>query len=361
MIPKIFIIKEKPNISKISAATLKEIGFKSKAIAKNFAKLSDVNPKDFNTESALLTALKTKLNNFKKLGLEFNDVVKKINTATPKIKENRMKKQEKKNEELITKIDTHLKSKFYIDVIDNNNVNYLIKSDITSKIIVNTSDHYLKFKDFKLPTNKNYVPWEKTEHSRKKTQFLPFSYDIYKRDLSQFSSYLHQIFNDQKFTFKITFEFSFLLILSDDYRIITDKQKQENKKYEKFRYLLKYKLFYPSTNTRIFEHPIVVDNKKDIEWIINKVAEEDLISEMAAKADSSQWEFYKFLGVTFHIYEMNTPIGKANELPNHFKEGSNEKALIKYENYDDYLCFWRCLSYHQTKPEDPRNINKKMK
>ena len=33
---------------------------------------------------------------------------------------------------------------------------------------------------------------------------------------------------------------------------------------------------------------------------------------------------------------MNTPIGKANELPIHFKQGSNEKALIKYENYDDY-------------------------
>ncbi len=58
---------------------------------------------------------------------------------------------------------------------------------------------------------------------------------------------------------------------------------------------------------------------------------------------------------------MNTPIGNINELPDHFKEGSNKKALIKYENYDDYLCFWRCLSYHQTKPEDPRNINKKMK
>ena len=65
MIPKIFIIKQKPNISKISAATLKELGFKSKAIAKNFAKLSDVNPKDFNTESALLTALKNQLNNFR--------------------------------------------------------------------------------------------------------------------------------------------------------------------------------------------------------------------------------------------------------------------------------------------------------
>ena len=46
-----------------------------------------------------------------------------MNTSTPKIKENRMKKQEKKNEELIIKIDTHLKNRFYIDIIDNNNVN----------------------------------------------------------------------------------------------------------------------------------------------------------------------------------------------------------------------------------------------
>ena len=59
---------------------------------------------------------------------------------------------------------------------------------------------------------------------------------------------------------------------------------------------------------------------------------------------------------------MNTPIGKINELPIHFKEGSNNKALIKYENYDDYLCFWRCLSYHKSspKPKDNTNINKMM-
>ena len=42
---------------------------------------------------------------------------------------------------------------------------------------------------------------------------------------------------------------------------------------------------------------------------------------------------------------------------------SNNKALIKYENYDDYLCFWRCLAYHKSnpKPEDKTNINKMMK
>ncbi len=48
---------------------------------------------------------------------------------------------------------------------------------------------------------------------------------------------------------------------------------------------------------------------------------------------------------------MNTPIGKSNGVPDHFKEGSNEKAKIKYENYDDCLCFWRCLEYDKKNDE----------
>lgn len=57
---------------------------------------------------------------------------------------------------------------------------------------------------------------------------------------------------------------------------------------------------------------------------------------------------------------MNTPIAKIHKLPDHLKQGSNGKALIEYEIRDDYLRFWRCLSYHEsdTKPKDPRNINK---
>ena len=62
---------------------------------------------------------------------------------------------------------------------------------------------------------------------------------------------------------------------------------------------------------------------------------------------SSKWKFYRFLDVKFHVYEMNTPIGKSNELPDHFKEGSNEKALIKYEKYDDIYVFG--VAYHTTK------------
>ena len=153
MIPKIYIIKQKPNISKISAATLKEIGFKSKTIAKNFAKLSDVNPKDFNTESALLTALKNKLNNFKKLGLEFNDVVKNINTATPKIKQNREVKLEKKVEVLKIKVDKFIeekkKKKQYIKPYDIEHGIYIFYVEPTTKLLNEVSEHYLTVKNYK--------------------------------------------------------------------------------------------------------------------------------------------------------------------------------------------------------------------
>ena len=43
------------------------------------------------------------------------------------------------------------------------------------------------------------------------------------------------------------------------------------------------------------------------------------------------------------IYKTNLTIGNAVALPEHFYNKSNEKKLIKFDNYDDNLCFWRCL------------------
>ena len=349
-----------PNIKKIKSQDLKELGFKSKAIATKFAKILNINIKKFDSEKSFLDELKTSLNRFKSIGLDFNDTLKKLDLSSSKVRQNRETKKEKKFNELKDRVKEKIQQLFYIHIIDDRSVKYLTKKEPTDIVLQKSSDHYLKFKDFKFPTDKNYVPIEKTEHSRKKTIYLPFEYDIYNKDLSQFKNYLLKIYNDQKFTFKITFEFSFLLVLSDQHRQIGDKTEEKAMKYN---YQLEYKLYYASTNTRLqgFENPVVVDNKKDIESIISKVEEKDLILDLVADADSSRWKFYKFLGITFHIYEMNTPIGRSNELPVHYKQGSNEKALIKYENYDDYLCFWRCLAYHIKQPKDTRNVKKEVK
>ena len=82
---------------------------------------------------------------------------------------------------------------------------------------------------------------------------------------------------------------------------------------------------------------------------------------MTALREDSAWRFYEFLYIRFDVYELKTTIGKAQELPAHFKVDSNNKCLIKYENYDDYLCFWRCLAYHYDKPKDARDVNKRLK
>jgi hypothetical protein len=58
-------------------------------------------------------------------------------------------------------------------------VEYLLKVEPTENTLVQTSEHYLKYIDFQYPRNKNYIPWEKTEHKRKKTVFLPFHCDLY--------------------------------------------------------------------------------------------------------------------------------------------------------------------------------------
>ena len=105
MIPDIFIKRVKPSINKMKAADLKALGFKTKAIAKTFAKLSDVTAKNYKTEFDFIEALKRKVDNFKKLGLEFNNAFKKHDVSSQKVKANREAKLEKKNQELLQKID----------------------------------------------------------------------------------------------------------------------------------------------------------------------------------------------------------------------------------------------------------------
>ena len=86
MIPEIYIKRVKPSVNKMKAKDLKELGFKTKAIAKTFAKLTDVTAANYKTEYAFIEALKHKINNFKKLGLEFNNALKTMIYQLQKLK-----------------------------------------------------------------------------------------------------------------------------------------------------------------------------------------------------------------------------------------------------------------------------------
>ena len=87
-----------PNIKNIKATDLKDLGFKSKAIAMKFAKILNINIKKASSEESFLNELKTNLNGFKSIGLDFNDTIKTIDLSSQKVKENRRNKEIKKNE-----------------------------------------------------------------------------------------------------------------------------------------------------------------------------------------------------------------------------------------------------------------------
>jgi len=165
-------------------------------------------------------------------------------------------------------------------------------------------------------------------------------------------NFLNDIYSKQKFSFKINISFGFTLIKE----IVERNRDTFNSEF-----LVEFKKFDATPNTRIFKHPKLIDNKRDIQSAYDEILKTNLIEKLAALRENSAWIFYEFLYIRFDVYELKTTIGKALELPAHFKEDSNNKCLIKYEYYDDYLCFWRCLAYHYDKPKDPRDVNKRLK
>jgi hypothetical protein len=262
----------KINFTKIPAGELKQIGFKTKAIAKTFASLSDIKIKDYDTQESFIKALKRKVDAFKLIGLDFNKTLKMVDTATPKVAENRRKKElikhNKEFETTVAKVEKVIKEKKqklntppYVIKYLVDDVHYLFYELPTGVDIKDTSDHYLSFKKYSLRKTSDYKPWQKTEHNRKKTFVYAIESDVInsyekmkeqkdikviiqqeKMDIQainqQLKNMLFDIFSKQKFTFKITIQFSFLLI----------KEEGED---DPFEVKVNYRLFSASTNTRL--------------------------------------------------------------------------------------------------------------
>ena len=65
--------------------------------------------------------------------------------------------------------------------------------------------------------------------------------------------------------------------------------------------IVSFQLHYASTNTRLkgFEHPAVVDNKKDIDRIINEIASADLIEQFVNKDKVANGNFINSYVLSF--------------------------------------------------------------
>ena len=192
---------------------------------------------------------------------------------------------------------------------------------------------------FVLPKNKDYPRW--SDGTRKTTHNF-----MYNGAVGELVLLLYQVFNQQKYRFKINISFAFILI--------KETQDNENKIYQ-----VEFKFWDASTNTRILKDSpaTTIDNKKDVDNLLDRINIQNEKEKLTNLSNSSSWKFYKFLYVRFDIYHMDAPIGAGNViLADHLKTGTNQQYLIKYDERDDNLCFWRCLAYHIHKPSDKRRV-----
>ncbi|MFM7988504.1 MAG: hypothetical protein ACKPKO_55245, partial [Candidatus Fonsibacter sp.] len=66
-------------------------------------------------------------------------------------------------------------------------------------------------------------------------------------------------------------------------------------------FLVEFKKFDASPNTRVFTHPKLIDNKKDIQNIYNEVVGTNLIDKLTKLRDNSAWKVYEFLYIRFDV------------------------------------------------------------
>jgi len=172
-------------------------------------------------------------------------------TKTKKITVKDFKKENNNKKEVLNN-----NNKFVIKPYEIKFPSYIFYKQPTSEQLHEVSEHFLKVKEYKKGTNKDYTPLEKTEHTRKKT----FVYDFNGNVTKILGDYLLNLYRQQKFTFKLTIEFSFMRIKIEEVDKAID---------------VEFDLRLASTNTRPegFKNPVVVDNKKDIDKIINKLAD----------------------------------------------------------------------------------------
>ncbi len=126
------------------------------------------------------------------------------------------------------------------------------------------------------------------------------------------------------------------------YRTVYKKNEKGYNTDEILGYEIRY--YYSSINNNsLFENPIEIHDRKTLNEFINKSVI-DISSLNKVIRETSEWKFYYYLHYEVVVYKTNLTIGNAVALPDHFYNQSNEKNLIKFDNYDDNLCFWRCLA-----------------
>ena len=150
--------------------------------------------------------------------------------------------------------------------------------------------------------------------------------------MSEFSTYVEHIFEDQATVFKLNLSFGFVLF---------------NNNTEQMQYH-----YSSANNSRVFDSPFQIRNRQDLDQVRAALENLDVFEWARQQRPNSKWVVMDITNTTFYVTKLRYHlIGRSVRLPKYVLEN---RAIVSLDcskktglSYKDKLCFFRCLALHR--------------
>ena len=168
-----------------------------------------------------------------------------------------------------------------------------------------------------------------TEYSAVSRFNFPITNDI---SMDDFGEQIEEIYNGNSNAFKINLSFGVIL------RHVETGQ---------------CRYFAPYSNDNVFELPLLISCRSDIDKFMHRLSEIDILNYMLRQRPNTSWKPIMVCNVVYTLFRTSFALGHSKTLPNYVKK---RKSIISLDcdpstgkPYDDDLCMFRCLAYHEVK------------
>ena len=126
---------------------------------------------------------------------------------------------------------------------------------------------------------------------------------------------IEEIYHHQSHAFKIILSFSFIL---------------------QHRETLEYCYFYASNNVQLLKSPHLIQNKQDLQNLLNHLATKGFPSLLKEQRPNTKWVIERIVNLRIHLVITTYPLGKPPHLPDYIKNSHHIIGLEKDKNNANY-------------------------
>ena len=130
--------------------------------------------------------------------------------------------------------------------------------------------------------------------------------------INNMETIMKEIYHHQSHAFKVNLSFSFIL------------QHCET---------LEYRYFYASNDEQLLKSPSLIQNKQDLQNLLNHLAAKDFPSLLKEQRPNTKWVIERIVNLRIHLVITTYPLGKPPHLPDYIKNNPYIIGLEKDNNH----------------------------